>query len=267
MLRPNPVKQALRRGTAVYGTMLSEADSPAFVRVLASAGYDFVFIDMEHGVYSLSAVAAMIGVARLAGVAPLVRVPDLSYQAVAQALDAGAMGLMLPRVETRAQAEAFVSYMKYPPVGVRGASGGRGHTDYEGAGAQELVQHMNEHTLAILQIERRAAIERIDDLLSVPGVDAAVIGPFDLTISLGEASPDAPAVAAAIQQVVEAARRHGVASGIHTPDADEARRWRDRGMTLVAANSDLGFFKAGAQRTLAAMRGEGAAGAEKGEHI
>jgi 2-dehydro-3-deoxyglucarate aldolase/4-hydroxy-2-oxoheptanedioate aldolase len=264
MLRPNRVKQALKRGDPALGTMISEVGSAGFVWMLANLGFDFVFIDMEHGTFGLSVVADMIKVARLAEIVPLVRVPDLQYHLVAQVLDAGAMGIMLPRVETRAQVEEFVSYMKYPPAGVRGASGSRGHTEYGGAGAQELVSHMNEHTMAILQIERQRAVADIDQLLSVPGVDAAVIGPFDLTISLGAPNAAAPEVQAAIQQVVDSARRHGVAAGIHAPDTAEVQAWQQRGMTMLACNSDLGFFGAGARQTLAALRqGIGEAGGER----
>jgi 2-keto-3-deoxy-L-rhamnonate aldolase RhmA len=115
--------------------------------MLAHAGYDFVFIDMEHGVYDLGAVAEMIRVARLTGLTPLVRIPDLAYDLVARTLDAGAMGIMLPRVEIVEQAQTLVRYAKYPPEGVRGAAAGRGHTDYRGAAPRDLVRHMNEHTL------------------------------------------------------------------------------------------------------------------------
>lgn len=266
MLRPNPIKQRLRQGEPVYGTMISEAGTAGVVWMLAHAGFDFVYLDMEHGVFELPAVADMIKVARLAGIVPLVRVPDLAYHLVARVLDAGAMGIMLPRVETRAQVEQFVSYMKYPPDGVRGASGGRGHTDYTGAGPRELVQHMNAHTLVVLQIERKRAVEDIDELLAVPGVDAAVIGPFDLTISLGEASPSAPAVSAAIQRVVEAAARHGVAAGIHSPELAEALAWQQRGMTMLACSGDMGFLKDGMQRTIEGLRA-GAAGAAEGPGV
>ena len=254
MLKPNTVKQALKRGEPVIGTMLSEVTSPGFVWMLANAGFDFVFIDMEHGAFTLPIVADMIKVARLAGIAPLVRVPDLAYHVIAPVLDHGAVGLMLPRVETREHAEQFVSFMKYPPVGVRGGTAGRGHTDYGGAAPRELVEHMNEHTLVILQIERKRAIENIDELLSVPGVDVALIGPFDLTISLGEASGDAPAVDEAIGRVVDSARRHNVASGIHIGDPAAVLSWHARGMTMLTCNSDLGFFSAGAQSTVNALR-------------
>jgi 2-keto-3-deoxy-L-rhamnonate aldolase RhmA len=263
MLKPNRVKQALRRGEPVIGTMMSEVRSPGFIWMLANAGFDFVFIDMEHGTYDLPIVADMIKVARLADLVPLVRVPDLAYHLVATALDAGAMGVMLPRVETRAQVERLVSFMKYPPIGVRGATVGRGHTDYGSAEPQELVSHMNEHTLVILQIERAQAIANIDELLAVPGVDAAVIGPFDLTISLGEQRSSAAAVDDAIQRVVAAAQRHNVASGIHIADPTVVLEWHRRGMTMLACGSDLGFFNAGAQQTLAALR-EGTGGAAGG---
>ena len=255
MLKANRVKQALKQGEPVIGTMVSEVRSPGFIWMLANAGFDYVFIDMEHGTYDLATVADMIKVARLANIVPLVRVPDLQYHLVAQTLDAGAMGLMLPRVETREQVERFVSYMKYPPLGVRGATQGRGHTDYGSTGPRELVQHMNEHTLAILQIERKRAVDDIGSLLAVPGVDVALIGPFDLTISLGEESTRAPAVDAAIQRVVDTAKQHNVASGIHIADAATVLEWHRRGMMMLTCNSDLGFFSGGARQTVAALRG------------
>lgn len=268
MLQPNRVKQALRRGEPVIGTMISEVGAPGVVWLFANSGFDFVFIDMEHGTFELPTVADMIKVARLAGTVPLVRVPDLAYHLVARVLDAGAMGIMLPRVEERAQVEQLVSFMKYPPVGVRGASATRGHTNYGGAGPQELVAHMNEHTLVILQIERKRAVENIDQLLTVPGVDAAVIGPFDLTISLGENDTRAPTVGAAIQTVVSAAQRHGVAAGIHSHDAAEVLGWRARGMTMLTCNSDMGFLTAGARQTVAALRaGPPAAAPAGGEQV
>src|SRR5262249_54438199 len=111
-----------------------------------------------------------------------------------------------------------------------------------------------EHTLVILQIERKQAIEDIDSLLAVPGVDVALIGPFDLTISLGEPRTDTPAVDVAIQQGIDAGRRHGVASGIHVHDPAAVLGWHTRGMTMLACNSDLGFFSAGAQQTVTTLR-------------
>jgi 2-keto-3-deoxy-L-rhamnonate aldolase RhmA len=254
MLKDNRVKQALKEGQPVIGTMITEAGSTGFIWMLANLGYDFVFIDMEHGTYELELVANMIKVARLAGLVPIVRVPELAYGRIGTVLDAGAMGIMLPRVETRQQVEQLVSYMKYPPLGVRGATVGKGNTDYAGASPQELVRHSNENTLVIIQIERKVAVDNIDDLLSVPGVDGAVIGPFDLTISLGEDSTSAPRVQEAIGKVVEAAKRHGVASGTHIGDPMEVLKWHERGMTILGCDTDMGFFIAGANKTLGTLR-------------
>ncbi len=254
MLKTNRVKEALKRGEPMLGTMMSEVRSPGFIWMLANVGFDYVFIDMEHGTYDLSTVSDMIKVARLAGIVPLVRVPDLAYNLVAAALDAGAMGIMLPRVETRDQAEKLVSFMKYPPMGVRGGTSGRGHTDYANAGPQELVRHMNENTLVILQIERKRAIENLDELFSVPGVDVGLMGPFDLTISLEQESPNDPAVNEATQKVVDAGKRHNVATGTHVADPSVVLSWYERGMTMLTCNSDLGFFNVGAQQTLSALR-------------
>jgi 2-keto-3-deoxy-L-rhamnonate aldolase RhmA len=254
MLRTNSIKQALKQGKPITGTMISEVGSPGVVWIMANAGFDFVFIDMEHGAFDIAQVGDMLKVARLAGIVPLVRIPDLSYHWAARVLDAGAMGIMLPRVETREQAEQLVSFMKYPPVGVRGATTGRGHTDYGGARPQELVRHMNENTVVVLQIERERAVENIDELLSVPGVDAAVIGPLDLAVSLGEDSMVAPRVEEAIQKVVDAAKRHNVASGIHIADLDVVLKWHKRGMTVLACDTDMGYMMSGAAKTAAALK-------------
>jgi 2-keto-3-deoxy-L-rhamnonate aldolase RhmA len=245
-LRPNAVKAALKRGDSVVGTMLTEVNSPSFIMMCANAGFDFVFIDMEHGMQTLEQVSHMINTARLAGIVPLVRVRDLSYTEIAGVLDAGAMGIMLPRVETRDQVEKLVSYMKYPPMGARGASTNRGHTEYMGMSPQTLVKHFNEHTLVILQIERKKAVENIDELLSVPGVDVALIGPFDLTISLGLDNMKDDLVQEYIQRTVDSAKKHGVASGIHPPDTETALNWGKKGMTMLMAATDITFFSSGA---------------------
>ncbi|MCS6840607.1 MAG: aldolase/citrate lyase family protein [Roseiflexus sp.] len=254
MLPINHMKQALKNGQPVYGTMLVESASTAYVVMLAHAGYDFICIDMEHGVYDLGEVAGMIRVARLAGLTPLVRIPDLAYDLVARTLDAGAMGIMLPRVETVEQAQTLVRYIKYPPEGVRGAAAGRGHTDYRSVGPRDLVRHMNEHTLVVVQIERVEAVQRADDLFAVPGVDVGLIGPFDLTISLGAASMTDPEVEAAIEQVLAAAQRAGIRCGIHSNDPQQVAKWKQRGMTMLMSGSDAQFFSSGARRTLSIMR-------------
>ncbi len=254
-MRDNKVRMALKRGETVIGTMVTEMRSPAIALLFAHAGFDFMFIDMEHGAYSIETVADIIKVARLADIVPLVRVPDGVYHLIARVLDAGAMGVMVPRVETREQVEQAVAALRYPPVGERGCSTSKGNSDYQGGPLWEFTRHANEHILAVMQIERKAAIEHIDELLSVPGVDVALIGPSDLTLSLGAPNPQDPAVQEAIQKVIEAGRRHGVATGIHLRNVEQLKVWRERGMTMLTYSTDLDLILSGARAGVQALRG------------
>ncbi len=254
-MRDNKVRAALKRGEPVIGTMVTEMRSPAIAWLLANAGFDFMFIDMEHGTYDLETVADMIKIARLAGIVPLVRVPDALYHLIARVLDAGAMGVMVPRVETRETVEQAVAALRYPPMGERGCSVGKGNNDYQSAPLWEFTRHANDNILAVMQIERKAAIDHIDELLSVPGVDVALIGPADLTLSLGAPGPQDPAVQAAIQKVVEAGKRHGVATGIHLRDVEQLKAWQARGMTMLTYSTEVEFIMSGARAGVSALRG------------
>lgn len=254
-MRPNQVKRKLQAGEAVFGTMISDLRSPTVIQMLAYAGYDFVFIDMEHGPYDMETVADLIRVARLSGIAPFVRVPDLSYPFLARPLDAGAQGLMIPRVETRQQVEYIVDCMRYPPVGSRGCSVNKGHNDFRSEPAETFCPTANGEVMVIVQIERVAAINDIEGLLSVPGVDAAVIGPNDLSLSLGVSSnPMTPAIVEAIGKVAAAGAKYGVHTGIHVGDLEVIRYWAERGMRILAHSSGLGFLSAGANESVASLR-------------
>lgn len=259
-MRENHVRKALEAGKAAIGTMVVEMRSPAVAMLMANAGFDFMFLDMEHGTYDLATAADIIKTARLVGIVPLVRVPDAQYDRIARILDAGAMGIMVPRVETRETVERIVEAARFPPVGKRGLSIGKGNNDYRGASLREFVDHAEANIMVILQIERKVAVENIDDLLSVPGVNAAVLGPFDLAVSLGADDIHAPAVAEAIDRVVEAGKRHGVATGIHVRDIEMVEHFARKGMQLLAFSTDLNFIMEGAQsavQQLNRIRGDG----------
>ena len=129
---PNRLRQKLAAGRTVIGTMLVEMRQPGIMTLLANAGFDFVLIDNEHGPFSVETIADLSRAARDNGVTPIVRIPELTYAHVAQSLDGGAQGIMLPRVTARAQVEECVRYIKYPPEGRRGAVLARGHVLLEG---------------------------------------------------------------------------------------------------------------------------------------
>lgn len=253
-MRENRVKSTLEAGGRVIGTMVVEMRSPAVAMLMANAGFDFFFLDMEHGTYDLETAADIIKAARLAGIVPFVRVPDAFYDRIARVLDAGAMGIMAPRVETRETVERVVEAVRYPPAGKRGLSIGKGNSDYRGASLREFVTHANQNNMVILQIERKEAVEHIDELLAVPGVDLALIGPFDLTLSLGADDIHDEAVARAIERVVASAERHGVVSGIHVRDIAMIERWNKRGMRFLTYSTDLNFVIDGAESAVSQLR-------------
>ncbi len=256
-MRENKVKRALQRGETVIGTMITEVRNPAIAQILAVAGFDFMFIDMEHGSYNMETVADTIQAARLAGICPLVRVTNPEYHLMARPLDAGAQGLMIPRVETVEQVEHIVASTKYPPRGLRGCSVLRGHSDYQREKVKDFIERMDAENLVILQIEGKRAIESIDDLVSVPGVDAAVIGPNDLSISLGvPGQMDHPLLRESIDRVIDACRRRGVASGIHIGNMEALKGWMRKGMRFIAYSTEVSFILGAGKAAVDELRAE-----------
>jgi 2-keto-3-deoxy-L-rhamnonate aldolase RhmA len=244
-MQDNLARAKLKRGEPVFGTLISEIENSFIVLLLADAGFDFFFIDMEHGAFNLSSVANMLKVARQTSITPLVRVPDGWYHLIAPVLDAGAQGIMVPRVETRAVVEQTVAACRYPPVGKRGIFPGKGNSNYRAVSFYDFARHANENILTIIQIESQVAVERADELLSVPGLDVALVGPLDLALSLG-ADPMDAVVQAKTQQVVAAAKRHKVASGIHVGNPAQVKLWQQRGITLLSCLTDLEILRSAA---------------------
>ena len=227
----------------VYGMMIRQARDAGAPAIFAAAGFDFVFIDMEHGNYSMETVADLIRGAKSLEIATIIRIPHLEGFFISRVLDAGADGIMVPMTSTKEEAERIVHYSKYTPLGQRGYGGQIGHTDYKPVKASDMMKEANEHTLIIAQIETREAIENIDAILSVEGIDVGLVGPNDLSISLGIADQlNSEIINQAIGKVVEAAKKRGKASGIHTGNIDAIKRWRTKGMTVLAYSSDIGFL-------------------------
>jgi 2-keto-3-deoxy-L-rhamnonate aldolase RhmA len=254
-MRPNSLRAALSAGKPVFGTMIQELTSTVVPILLANAGYDFAFIDMEHGPFTIESATELIRALRLTGLAPLVRVPDSQYHLISRVLDAGAEGFMVPRVESREQVEYIVSCAKYPPLGKRGASVMKGHNDFKRADLYEFTQTMNRENLVILQIERKEAVDHIDELFSVPGVDAAIIGPKDLALSIGRPEDfNDPETQAAMAKVLESGLRHGKYIGLHTPNIQTLLEWHQKGMRLLTWSSDLEMLKAACESGLGQLK-------------
>ena len=237
------LRKRVLAGECVYGTMIRQARDPGAPAIFAAAGYDFAFIDMEHGNYSMETVADLIRGAKSVGIAPIIRVPHLETFFTSRVLDAGAEGIMVPMTSTKEQAERIVRYGRYTPLGQRGFGTQSGMTDYKPLKAVEFMKEANENTLVVAQIETREAIENIDAILGIEGIDAGLIGPNDLSISLG--IPDqmnSEILTKAIEKVVASAKKKGKASGIHIGNIEAIRKWRAKGMTVLAYSTDIGFM-------------------------
>jgi 2-dehydro-3-deoxyglucarate aldolase/4-hydroxy-2-oxoheptanedioate aldolase len=230
----------LKEGKTVLGCALSQFRSPEVPQLYAAAGLDWGFIDTEHGCFDVETVQDLVRTALLTPLTPIVRVADLQYSLVARALDMGAEGIILPRMESPELLEKAVSWTKFPPQGVRGYGLTSPQVGYKDHSFEEIIRHLNENILVVLQIETVPAMERCDELLSVPGVDVVMIGPSDFSIALGVAGQfEHPKLVESIMRVVECSRRHGVYAGIQTRSVALARFWKQRGMQFIGCGNDI----------------------------
>jgi 2-keto-3-deoxy-L-rhamnonate aldolase RhmA len=237
--------EELRRGGRAVGTMVRLVRNPGIAWIARQAGLDFIMLDLEHGSSSLETLADVAASGRGAGIEVFVRVPELSKGYVSRALDCGCTGVMVPMLESAAQAQLFAGWCKFAPVGKRGLSSIGTHSNFvpvRGGAAAGFMSGANDKVLAIAQIETGAAIEAIESIASVEGIDALLIGPNDLSVSLGYTGDvQNPAVLEAIDRVAEAARTHGKIFGIHGPDA-LMERYLSEGLRLIMSKLDINML-------------------------
>ena len=258
-MKTNTVKAALKRGEAQVGTWLS-LGSPFAARYLARLPFPWFTVDVEHSPVNWESAALMFGMVADAGSVPLARVPCNSHENIKRALDNGAFGIVVPMVNTRAEAEAAVAATRYHPAGNRSV-GGTLHALGFNATPAEYYARANEEILVVLQTEHIRSVENAEAICSVPGVDAIFVGPNDLLQSMGRApameSNDTEYVSA-IRHLRDTALRHGVAPGMHVATVEQARRRLSEGWKFIALGSDLSFLLGGAQTALKEL-GVGAA--------
>ncbi len=255
LIAPNRSKRALAEGSAVLGTMVAEIRQPAVMQLLVNGGFDFAIIDNEHGPFTIETIADLSRTAVALGITPIVRVPDIAYPYIAQALDAGAQGIMAPRIYTAAQTKQVVDTVKYPPFGQRGSAMSRGQTTFRGGNVIQMMEEANQESLVVIQIETREALESIDEIVSVPGVDVAFIGPNDLSIALGVPGQTTSSVlVAAIERVMDACGRHGVTAGIQMNDMQLALHWAERGFRMVSYSAETSLLTSAALTATASLR-------------
>ncbi len=242
-MQPNLVKQALKNGRLQLGTGFWQFRSPEVARILAAAGFHWAFVDMEHGGFDLESIQDICRVANLAGLCPIVRVGDMQYSLTARALDCGAQGIIFPRVESVELLEQAVSWTKFPPAGVRGFGLSHQQANYEALSMPQMIEHYNANTLVVIQIETQRAVDMREELLSVPGIDAVMIGPADLSISLGVPGEfDHPKMVAAMESVRDTCLHRGIAPGTQTRTLPLAKFWKDKGMTFLGCSNETNML-------------------------
>jgi 2-dehydro-3-deoxyglucarate aldolase/4-hydroxy-2-oxoheptanedioate aldolase len=254
-MRENRTLARLRAGKAVFGCAMQCFRSVEIPRLFAAAGFDYVFIDMEHGGFNQETAQDLVAASVAAGITPVVRVAELLYSLVSRTLDVGAQGIVFPRVEDPEVLKEALSWMTYPPVGRRGYGVISPLLDYHGTPMQDVIPHLNANTMAVVQFETVTAIERADELLAVPGVDAIMVGPADLSVSLGVPGQfEHPKLISAVEGLVAKCKARGIAAGIHPRDAMLARRWVEMGMRFVTCSNEHGILLEGARSMVAQLR-------------
>lgn len=227
---------------------------PELVELMASSGVDGIWICLEHKRISPDTVYALIQACRLGGADPIIRVKPSNYADVIYLLEAGACGIMLPRVRHPDEVRAMVDLMKFPPQGHRGYDGIHTDSDFGRVAPEKYFEHTNRETLLLVQIEEPAVIPHIDEIAALPGVDVLFVGPGDLSLSFGKAGEvGAPEVAAVIRQVADACARHGKVAGLPC-GAAEVSNYRAQGYRFFNVFSDYRGVSAGLTQALSAAR-------------
>jgi 4-hydroxy-2-oxoheptanedioate aldolase len=221
-------------------------------RLLARMGFDWLTLDIEHSAIDWSQATTIFGAIADAGCVPLARVPEGAHHYIKRVLDAGAMGIVVPMVDTVEQAKVAIAAAYYPPTGNRSVGGGM-HSMNFGASAADYYNQANDNILVVLQTESPTGVQNAEAIYSLPGVDAIFIGPNDLRFQMRTADgtfPTAEQHEAMVQRVITAGKKVGCPTGIHAMDPKSALQRAEQGMRFIAVGSELRFMVQKAQEVL-----------------
>lgn len=239
VMRKNLVKERLRAGNPVFGTMVFEFFTPGIAQIVRAAGAEFVLFDMEHSGVGMETLKACLAACRGIGLTPFVRVPTLQYHFISRCLDIGAMGIMVPMVESAAQAREIVAATRYPPAGRRGLALRIAFDDYEGGAVSAKMAIANDRTLVIVLVETAVGLDAVDEIAAVDGVDVVWMGHADLTSFMGIPGQfDNPAYLRGVDKIVQAARRNNKPAGTMAANEQWARDYLAKGFSVIAYSAD-----------------------------
>jgi 2-keto-3-deoxy-L-rhamnonate aldolase RhmA len=252
----NRTKARLKAGGLALGMGLRQARTVDIATIAGTCGFDWLFIDTEHNSMSIDTACQIAMAAIATGVTPIVRVPGHQHYHCARALDNGALGVVVPHVDTAEEAQAVANACKYPPVGHRSIAGNMPGLGFEGMPVGEATRRMNDETLVVVMLESPRAIENADKIAAVNGIDSLLIGTNDLCAEMGIHGDFGNAhVSQAYEKVIAACARHGKypgMGGVYDPKLME--RYIRMGMRFVLSGNDLAFLMAGARERAAMLR-------------
>lgn len=253
----NIAKERLAAGELAIGVGLRQARNVDIGKIMKTCGFDWLFIDMEHNAMAVEDAVQISVAAQDAGVTPVVRVPGFEHYHATRVLDGGALGIVVPHVDTPEQAAQVVDNCKFPPIGHRSVTGVLPQFDFAAVPMAEATAAINEGTLLVVMLETPLAVENADAIAAVDGVDVLLMGTNDLCVEMGiPGALDHPKVVDAYERVIAACRTHGKhpgLGGVYRPDLME--RYIGMGMRLVLGGSDLSFMMTAAKDRSAFLRG------------
>jgi staphyloferrin B biosynthesis citrate synthase len=244
MTLTNTVKQKLKAGGVALGMNVRLGRSPDIARIAKATGHDFLFIDTQHSIFDLETIASIAHTAMAIGIEPLVRVRGIDDPDVSLLLDSAVTGIVYPDIATAAQARKAVEVCKFPPIGKRSVGGGYPHFDYRAVPLSESVPQLNDACLLVCMIETVEGLENCEAIAAVEGVDVLHVGSNDLLVNMGKAGKfDDPAIVAAQDRVIAAAKAHGKFAGCGgNRDIERQAQAIRRGAQFLTTQTDIAFL-------------------------
>jgi 2-keto-3-deoxy-L-rhamnonate aldolase RhmA len=254
--KTNPMKAALAAGKAQIGTWVNLVHNPAILTLLQTTGLDFARLDMEHSPPSIETVANMALLSRALGFPLVVRPPAADRAWITRLLDLGVWGLHIPQVDTPEIARQVVEVARYSPAGMRGMAGNGPHNDFD---PTVPLSTLDDQVHITVMLESPLAFEHLDEIVATPGIDAVTLGPTDLAQELGVAgAPDeAKIIDEYRDRLLEAANRHGKDTALLVGTVEQAERWIDAGVKIIALSSDVGMIQQSYRSAVGQLRRAG----------
>ncbi len=253
-MKQNRNLQKIRNGEIIYGIMLAEIDNPEIILAIKAAGFDSVFIDLEHGAFSLESVKSIARICVDNEIFCFARVNSMDSSFINRIQDVGVAGIMLAHSEDPKTIQGIIEAIKYPPIGSRGF-GVRGvHSNYEILSVSEKMTHLNQNSAIIIQIESQKGVQNIEDIAKIKHIDALFIGPTDLSISLGVPGQiDHDLVNEHVETTLKIGKKHNIPVGYYSTDPNRLQYWKDKGCTLLYCGTEISLMMSAGKAILSKL--------------